>query len=55
MHSYYKAKQFAEITNGKKEIHNVIFNQKMMTMDDILDQVPLRMLINYLFKKVTKR
>ncbi len=53
--AYHKATEFAAIKNGKKELHNIIYNQKMMNVDQILDQIPLRMLINYLFKKIIKR
>lgn len=55
VHAYYKAKQFSEIKNGKAEIHNVINNMKMIHPDEILNQIPLKIIVNYVLKKLTKR
>ena len=55
VHAYYKAREFAEIKNGKAEIHNVIRNMKMMDAEALLDQIPLKLIAKYLIKKLTKR
>ncbi len=52
VHAYYKLEQLVKIKNGKKEIHNVIHNQKMINSDDILKQFPLRMLIKHTIKRI---
>ena len=55
VHAYYKAREFSDIKNGKKEIHNVIYNHKIMGVDDILNQIPFRMIFNYVIKNLFKR
>ena len=52
VNSYGIVKQFAEIPNGKKELKNLIFNHKLLTSDEILDQIPLSYLISYVRKKM---
>lgn len=55
VHAYYKMKEFAEIQNGKTEVHNVIQNMKMIEAEAILKQIPLRMILQYVWKKILKK
>ncbi|ADX67333.1 glycosyltransferase family 32 protein [Weeksella virosa] len=52
VHAYYKTKEFAEIRNGKKEVHNVIYNQKMINVEQILNQIPFRMIVKYVLRNL---
>ncbi len=55
VHAYYKAKEFSEIKNGKTEIHNVINNMKMLNANDILNQIPLKVILRFALNKILKR
>ncbi len=55
VHAHYKVIEFAEIKNGKKEVHNVIYNHKMIEVEKVLDQIPLRMIVNYLKVKLKEK
>lgn len=52
VHTFFYLEKIAEIKNGKKEIHNVINNMKMIESDKILNQFPLKMLLKHLFKRL---
>ena len=55
INSYGIAKLFSEIPNGKKEFKNLIFNHKKMSADEILDQIPLSYITEYLKRKIRKK
>lgn len=40
---------------SKKKITNVVFNHKVLNIDDVLDQIPTRYIFNYMKKKFKKR
>nr|WP_314546836.1 glycosyltransferase [uncultured Empedobacter sp.] len=52
VHAYYKTRVFSEIENGKKEVHNVIFNHKMIEVDKVLNQIPFRMIVRYVLNNL---
>lgn len=55
VHAFFYLEKVAQIKNGKKEIHNVVNNMKMIEADAILDQFPLRMLISHLLKRLKNK
>lgn len=52
VNTYGIVKMFSEIPNGKKELKNLIFNHKIVTPDEILDQIPLSYVVSYVRKKL---
>lgn len=52
VHTFFYLGKVKNIKEGKKEIHNVINNMKMMEADEILNQIPLKMLLKHLFKRL---
>ena len=55
INAYGIVKAFTEIPNGKKELKNLIFNHKMFTPEQILDQIPLSYIAQYLKAKILKK
>ena len=55
VNTYGIVKMFAEIPDGKKELKNLIFNHKIVTEDEILDQIPLSYILSYVKKKMLKK
>lgn len=55
VHAFFYLEKVAQIKNGKKEIHNVVNNMKMIEADAILGQFPLRMLISHLLKRLKNK
>jgi len=54
VHAHYKTKEFVEIKNGKKEVHNVIFNMKMFEAEQLLNQIPFRLIVKYVISNLFK-
>lgn len=46
---------FSKIPNGKKEVKNVVFNHKLISIDRILDQIPLSYIWSYLKAKALEK
>jgi len=55
INSYGAVKYFTEIPNGKSEIKNLIYNHKLFTEDEILDQIPFSYIIKYVKKKIKSK
>lgn len=41
--------------NGKKRIKDVVYNHQLLKIDDILDQIPTRYILDYLQRKLVKK
>ncbi len=54
VHAYHHLEQVVLLPNGKKQIHNVIYNQKMIKADDVLNQIPFRMIVHYVLRSLFK-
>lgn len=54
VHTYFYLKQLSQNPGGMKQIHNTIFNQKMISEDDVLNRFPLKMLIKHTLKRIFK-
>jgi len=55
INSYGTVKRFAEIPNGKSEIKNLIFNHKLFTEEEILDQIPFSYIVKYVKQKIKSK
>ena len=55
VHARYYLNEITKFQGGNEQVHNVINNRKSISAEDILDKFPLRMLVNYLFKKLKKK
>ena len=55
VNAYGVVNNFTKIPNGKSELKNLIYNHKLFTADEILDQIPLSYIANYLKKQVLKK
>lgn len=51
VNSYEVIKQFTELPNSKETIKHLVYHQKIFSMDQILDQIPLSFIVNYVKKK----
>ena len=49
---FFYLKKVSQLKNGKREIHNVVNNMKMIEADEILNQFPLKMLIKHILKRL---
>jgi len=54
-HAHYYLNEITKLKGGNEQIHNVVNNKKSVAADDILDKFPLRMIVNYLFRKLRKK
>ncbi|MFV0156673.1 glycosyltransferase [Empedobacter falsenii] len=52
VNTYGIVKMFTDIPNGKKELHNLIFNQNIFDVSDILNQIPFKLVFKYVMKKI---
>lgn len=52
VHAFFYLEKVAQIKDGKKEIHNVVNNMKMLEADEILNQFPLKMLVKHIVKRL---
>ncbi|MCG7281477.1 glycosyl transferase [Chryseobacterium taklimakanense] len=55
VHAYFYLSELPKQKNIGKEIHNIINNQKLITSDEILDQFPLKMLVNNVLRRIKGR
>ena len=55
VHAFFYLEKVAKIKDGKKEIHNVVNNMKMIEADEILNQFPLKMLLKHVIKRIKNR
>lgn len=55
INSYGVVKRFIELRNGKSQIKHLIYDKNIFEIDQILDQIPLRYIINYTFSKLKKK
>ena len=52
---YGSLKYLVEKQNGKAVVKDLVYNRKVYTIDQILDQIPLSYIIQYLKDKVLKK
>ena len=55
VNTYGIVKMFTDIPNGKKEVNNLIFNQKKFEISEILDQIPFRFIVKYVVERIFKK
>ncbi|QNS40625.1 glycosyl transferase [Chryseobacterium manosquense] len=51
----YHTKELIKIPNAKRELNNIINNQKLLSEDDILDLVPFKNILHYSLKKLKSK
>ena len=52
---YGSLKYLVEKENGKAIVKDLVYNRKVYTIDQILDQIPLQYIIQYLKIKILKK
>ena len=52
---YGSLKYLVEKENGKAIVKDLVYNRKVYTIDQILDQIPLSYIIQYLKIKILKK
>lgn len=55
VHTYYKLNEVVQISEGKKMINNVIQNKKSIKIEEILDQIPFKLIMDYVKKKLKSK
>lgn len=55
VHAHYYLKEITKFKGDKEQIHNVVNNHKTISAEEILDKFPLKMIVNYLIKKIKAR
>lgn len=55
VHSYYYLNEVVQFKDGSKQVHNVVNNHKSISAEELLDKIPLRMLTNYVIKKLKRK
>lgn len=55
INTYGIIKLFLEMPNGKKEIKNLCYNQKIIRPEDILEQIPFSFIVHFVKKKLKQR
>lgn len=55
VHTFFYLEQLSKNPGGKPQVKNVIYNQKLITVDQVLDRIPLKMIFNYCLKKIKQK
>jgi hypothetical protein len=53
--THYILNLLKDLPNGKKEIHNIFQNKKSIDSKDILDQIPFKVILKYLWRKIKSK
>lgn len=52
VNTYGILKMFQEIPHGKKKVKDVVYNHEVINIDDILEQIPLSYIVDFMKKKI---
>lgn len=55
VHTYYKLRELSDIPNGKSQVNNVLFNMKTINPEEVLNQIPFKIIVNYVKKNILKK